>query len=67
MKNNSLNYLKLNIKGLSIGIFLLILGYTILGWQSNSSFAWHKMVLAPLLLFIGYATTGLSLMILPKE
>ncbi|MDP4208717.1 MAG: hypothetical protein Q8928_07895 [Bacteroidota bacterium] len=67
MKNDSLNYLKLNVKGLSIGFFLLILGYTILGWQSYNAFAWHKMVLAPILLVIGYAITGFSLMILPRK
>jgi len=69
-----LNYLKLNIKWLFAGIFLLILGYIILGWNSpdkktyeETVFAWHKLTLAPIFLLTGYLFIGISIMIRSKK
>ena len=74
MKDKSLNYLKLNIKWLITGIFLLILGYVILGWNASGNksyeetvFAWHKLTLAPIILLVGYVCIGLSIMIRTRK
>jgi hypothetical protein len=69
MKSQTLNFLKLNIRWLAIGILLLILGYIILGWDNTNNrsyeetvFAWHKLTLAPIVILFGYAIIGLSIM-----
>lgn len=69
MKGESLKYLKLNIRWLATGIFLLISGYIVLGWapSTNASyeetvFAWHKLTLAPIILLSGYGCIALSIM-----
>jgi len=74
MKDKSLNYLKLNIRWLITGIFLLILGYVVLGWTPSGHksyeetvFAWHKLTLAPIILLTGYVCIGLSIMIRTKK
>jgi uncharacterized membrane protein len=74
MKPSKLNFVKLNIKWLTIGILLLILGYTILGWSTASpksneeaTFAWHKITLAPIIILLGYTSIGLAIMILPRK
>jgi hypothetical protein len=74
MKAQSLNFLKLNIKWLSSGIFLLILGYAVLGWNPSVNksyeetvFAWHKLTLAPIILLIGYLMISLSIMLQEKN
>jgi hypothetical protein len=74
MKGQTLNFLKLNIRWLGLGIFLLILGYIILGWGASGNksyeetvFAWHKLTLAPIILLIGYAMIGLSIMLREKN
>jgi len=74
MKGQTLNFLKLNIRWLGLGIFLLILGYIILGWSASGNksyeetvFAWHKLTLAPIILLMGYAMIGLSIMLRKKN
>jgi len=70
----SLNFLKLNVKWLGIGILLLLLGYVVLGWNSASApsfetrlYAWHKVTLAPFLLLLGYICIGISIMVSSKK
>jgi hypothetical protein len=74
MKDHMLNYLKLNINWLIAGIFLLILGYIVLGWPASANksyeetvFAWHKLTLAPIILIAGYVCIGVSIMIRSKK
>ena len=74
MKGQSLNFLKLNVRWLGVGLILLILGYVVLGWNSSSAksyeetvFAWHKLFLAPVILLLGYLIIGLSLMLQAKK
>ncbi len=74
MKGQTLNYLKLNIRWLVLGIFFLILGYLILGWNASGNksyeetvFAWHKLTLAPIILLMGYTMIGLSIMLRKKN
>ncbi len=74
MKGQSLNFLKLNVRWLAVGVILLILGYVILGWNSASVksyeetvFAWHKLFLAPVILLLGYSIIGLSVMLQSKK
>jgi hypothetical protein len=69
MNGQALNFLKLNSRWLTAGIILLILGYIILGWNSTGSksfeagvFAWHKLILAPVVLLLGYSMIGVSIM-----
>lgn len=73
MKQQPLNFLKINTKWLLGGIFLLILGYVILQispegktWE-QTVFAWHKLTLAPLILITGYVVIGLSIFISAKK
>lgn len=56
------------------GIILLLLGYISLGWNGTNHnpvdeniFSWHKLYLAPVLLFVGYALIGFSLMLDPEK
>jgi len=50
--------------------FPFTLGYIILGWDNNpvprsyeaTVFAWHKITLAPIIILLGYAVIGLSIM-----
>lgn len=73
MKGQTLNFLKLNIRWLVVGIFLLLLGYIILAWTpvgksyEDTVFAWHKLTLAPIVLLSGYFCIGLSIMIKAKK
>ena len=69
MKEDMLKFHKLDIKWLSAGIILIILGFIILGWNNSGVktyeqqvFAWHKLTLAPILLLAGYALTGFAIM-----
>ena len=74
MKGQTLNFLKLNPRWFAIGILLLILGYLILGWNKagpglyeQSVFAWHKLILAPLVILSGYTSIGISVMFREKS
>jgi len=74
MKGQSLNFLKLNIKWLVVGLFLLILGYLVLGWNPGGNksydetvFAWYKLILAPVIILLGYSIIGLSIMLQAKK
>ena len=74
MKKKSLNFLKLNIKWLIAGLFLLILGYLVLGWSPGGNksyeetvFGWSKLVLAPIIILLGYTTIGFSIMLQAKK
>jgi len=73
MKGPSLNFLKLNVKWLVAGLFLLIFGYIILAWAPTGKsyegtvFAWNKLTLAPIVLLLGYVMIGFSIMYQPKK
>ena len=74
MKKELLNFLKINSRWLQSGIILLLLGYICLSWNTISSkqlsesiFAWNKLILAPILLFAGYALIGIAIMIEPEK
>lgn len=64
-----LNFLKLNIRYLVVGLFLIILGYIIMAWDipnvtgGANVYAWHKLTLAPIILVLGYITIGISIMV----
>jgi hypothetical protein len=69
MKGPTLNFVKLNVRWLTAGIILVILGYILLGWNTDSSklsnlsvFAWHKITLAPIMLLLGYLSIGIAVM-----
>lgn len=63
-----LNFHKLNIKWFAAGIFLLILGYLLMGWTGAGNlydekiFSFRKLTVAPILLLIGYGFIGVSIM-----
>jgi hypothetical protein len=74
MKNETLNFPKLNIYWLLLGLFLIISGYVIMGWSTASTlpyeqrvFAWHKLTLAPLVLLTGYLSIVFSIMFRSKK
>ena len=68
MKNEVLNFHKLNIKWFVAGIFLLILGYILMGWTSaggtyeETVFGSRKLTVAPIILLLGYGFIGVSVM-----
>lgn len=74
MEENMLNFHKLNIRWLVAGIFLLILGYIILGWTPSGNlsyteivFSWHQLNLAPVIILSGYLLIGISIMVRTKK
>lgn len=74
MKTTPLKFVKLNIRWLIAGILTVVLGYIVLGWDTagakmfdETSFAWHKLTIAPIILVLGYTFVGLSLMLRTKN
>ncbi len=74
MKGKVLNYFKVNVKWLLVGIILILSGYVIMGWNQGGTlsydarvFAFHKITLAPIILIMGYVVIGLSIMLPSKQ